>query len=129
MEFVGTNQNYAGHIPPGGEVVVEFNYYTRNIDLRGVGSFSAGFAVHYIDEISGTEQVNNISVRLPVLHSAQVAIGDRHMEWPISEHSSLDEFLSSHYVQVFSGLGFLVCFIGIGMIILFKLFKWKQVKG
>jgi len=105
VEFIGVNQAYVASIPPRGESVVRFTYYTRDVDLSGVGSVSAGFAIAYGDEGSASERTNNVSVRLPVLHSDAARVSESDFYWLEPQASALDTFLYSERMQLVYAAG------------------------
>jgi len=121
LELVGTNQAYVRLIPPGGEVEVEFEYYTRNVDLTSIDCISVGFTIHYGDEGTGVERMNSVTLRLPVLRNANTAVDEADMLWPVPQDSALDEFLYSRLMQAAYAAGLVICCVGIAVLLLFKM--------
>ena len=119
VEFIGVNQAYVASIRPRGEAVVRFTYYTRDVDLSGVGSISAGFAITYGDEGSAVERTNNVSVRLPVLRADAARWDESDFYWPEPQDTALDTFLYSRRMQFVYAAG-LAC-SGFFILVLFVL--------
>ena len=132
VEFTETNQAFIRRIPPGGEAVVTFEYFTRNVDMTAIGTVSAGFSIHYSEELSGLDRSNTVSLNLPVLRRARTTVNDEDMFWPAPFVSDLDRFLVSRTMQTVYVGGFVLCGILIVIILLFKLgilrFKEAQYK-
>ena len=120
VEFAGVNQAYVPLILPGGEVSVEFEYSTGNVDLTSIKSFSAGFTISYKDEGSGTDRTNYVSVRLPVFSNSYTAVSDADMRWPTPVVSSADAFLATRFMQVVYMIGLIACLAGSLVLLLYK---------
>jgi len=120
VEFLTTNQEYAGRLPPGEEISVTIMYYTQNVDLTAVSSVEAGFTIHFGDEATQTERTNNVSINLPVLRGVITAIERADMVFETYTPSSIDILLSSRNMQAVY-LGVLIAsFLFSVIIILFK---------
>jgi len=121
VEFIGVNQAYVASIRPRGEAVVRFTYYTRDVDLSGVGSVPAGFSIAYGDEGSASERTNNVSVRLPVLHTEAARVSEADFYWPEPQASTLDTFLYSERMQLVCAAGLAFCGMLILILLIYKI--------
>jgi len=120
VEFVGVNQAYIPRILPGDEADMEFEYYTKHVDLSSIDSISAGFTILYSDEGSGTERTNSVSLRLPVSSGTDSAFDETDMRWPEPGHSALDEFLYSTFMQTVYIAGIIFCCVCVVILLLNK---------
>jgi len=130
VEIVGVNQVYVPLIRPDGEATVEFDYYTKNVDLASIDTISAGFTITYYDEGSAVERTNSVSLRLPVLESSRAAVDEAEMRWREPTPSSIDRFLNSNLMQLLYFTGLAVCAAGIAILVLLKLKSarwWRRI--
>jgi len=126
VEFTGTNQAFVDRIPPGGEAVVIFEYYTRNVDLTALRSVSVSFVIGYEDESIGIERFINVSVRLPVLRGARTMIDDEDMRWSVPQTRRRDQLLYSRLMQMAYAGGIVFFGIWIIIILLFKIGVFRR---
>jgi hypothetical protein len=120
VEFTGSNQVYIDAIPPRGERLAVFEYYTRHVDMTAISTVSAGFAIVYSDD-AGIERTSNVSVRLPVLRGARTTVSEDDMQWPTPWVSDRNSFLASRLMQIAYAGGFVFCVALIIIIMLFKI--------
>ena len=120
VEFDGVNQAYVPLLLPGSQTAVELKYFARNVDMTTVRSVSVGLTVSYKDEGSGIDRTNNISLRLPVIHTSYPAVSEADMRWQTPAVSAFDEYLTSRLMQVVYMAGLIICFAGSVILLLFK---------
>lgn len=120
VSFVDTNQAYAGRIPPGEEIFVMIDYYTRNVNLTALKSVPVGFNISYGDEATNSERTSSVTVLLPVLHGAVTVVNEEEMHWVLPHVSNFDEFMSSRIMQTVYVTVLVVCIILIILKLLFK---------
>jgi len=121
VDLVGINQVYMPRISPDGEVSFEFEYYTKNVDLTAIDSYSVGMTISYIDDGTKTERSNSVSVRLPVSDSSHFAVDSVDMRWQMPESSTLFGLLNSWPMQLVYLAGFVACGAGIVLLLFGKL--------
>jgi len=126
VEFAETNQAYVEIIPPGEEVAVEFEYYTKNVDMTAISSVSVGFTIYYADDALEAERASSTSVRLPVRRGARTTIDEEDMRWSAPWVSNRDRILSSGLMQSAYMAGFVFCAVWALLLALFKFGVFKR---
>ena len=121
VDLVGVNQVYVPRIPPENEIMIEFEYYAKNVDLTAIDSYSAGLTISYIDEGSKTERTNSVSLRLPVSDGGYSAVYGVDWRWQTPEPSALSGLMNSRPMQLVYLAGFVACCAGIALLLLGKL--------
>jgi len=121
VDLVGINQVFLPRISPDGEAAFELEYYTKNVDLTAIDSYSVGLTISYIDEGTKTERTNSVSLRLPVSDSAIIAVDEADMRWQTPESSTLFRLLNSWPMQLVFLVGLFACGAGIALLLLGKL--------
>jgi len=121
VDMVGINQVYLPRITPDGEASFEIEYYTKNVDLTAIDSYSVGLSISYIDDGTKTERTNSVSLRLPVSEDAHIAIDEADMRWQTPEASALFGLLNSWPMQLVFLAGLFACGAGIVLLLLGKL--------
>jgi len=124
--YVGVNQAYVPLIEPGGEAVVEFEYYTKNVDMTSIDSISVALTISYVDEGTEIERTNSVSLRLPVSESTPAVVSDADMHWQEPGTSGMNGFLDSGRMQMVYFVGLVVCGVGIGVLLFRKLKAARQ---
>lgn len=121
VEFTGINQAYVEIIFPSEEVEIVLEYYAKNVDMTAIGNVSAGFAIYFHDDaLNGNERINNVSVKLPILHGARNTIAEEYMQWSTPSVSRLDRMLTSNIMQAMYAAGLVCCSIWILLLMFFK---------